>query len=138
MPDPNMLRALAANPTPYPGSPPNPVNRGPGAGPGAPAPGGAPPSEAAGLSGKGKKAKETLKAARAAFEDLAADAELAENMDPALEKLITGATEQLATLDDDCEDMCTELDGMAEDHEALVKGGGPPAAPPAAPGAVKP
>jgi hypothetical protein len=123
--DPSTLRAIAANPTAYPGSPPNPVDR--GGPPAPPAPGGAPGAEPAKsepeqLAELAAKAKEALAAARAAFDDLSAFAEMAETVDPKSEKTIAKAAEMLTTLDEECEALCEGLEAAAGEHAKMVSG----------------
>lgn len=119
--DPQMLRSIAANPAAYPGSPPSPVDRS-----GPPAPGTAgdekPKSEPEQLAELGAKAKESLAAARAAFEELSATAEMAETIDPKTERTIAKAAETLASLDEDCEAVCETLEAAAGEHTELVDG----------------
>jgi len=119
MPSPDILRMIAGQ-TPYPGSPPNPVNRVPGAAPGAPA--GAPASEPASLAELATAVKEALAAARGKLEELQAAAETAEAMDPATEKLISSTAAQVAKLDDDFASAAESLGGAADEHEGMING----------------
>lgn len=118
--DPQMLRAIAANPTAYPGAPPSPVDRSaPPAPAEAPA---APKSEPEQLAELGEKAKEALAAARAAFDELSAAAEIAETIDPKTEKLIMKSAEAIGALDDECQAMCDALESAAGEHTSMIDG----------------
>lgn len=123
---PNVLKSIAANPAAYPGSPPSPVDpKTGGTVPhGAPAVAdptkGAPKSEPADLHDKAMAAKDLCAQARAALEELASDAQMANLIDPGTEKSITDAYDQIQKVDDAMQDAVDELGNARADHEALT------------------
>lgn len=119
--NPAILRSIAANPAAYPDSPASPVQRVPDAG-------GAPTEEPAAaepiaLHDAATTAKAQVEAARAALEDLQAQAEMADMIDPAAEKAIASAAEEIAAIDDDLAECVDKLAEARKEHEELMGDG---------------
>lgn len=123
MGNPAVLRTIAANPAAYPDSPASPVARVPDAGAEAGAPE-APKAEPVALHEQATAVKEAIAAARSALEDLAASAEMAESIDPEVEKAISAASDELGEVDDDIAECLEKLGDARQEHEDLMDGGG--------------
>lgn len=126
---PHVLKSLVSPPPAYPGSAPNPVNpmAAGGAAHGHGAPGGGvhgdvPKSEPASLHEASLDVQAKLKAARSALEDLVAQAQMGETIDPSVEKTISAAAESLGEIDDSVNEIVESLGGAAQDHEDMVSG----------------
>lgn len=127
---PHVLKSLVSPPPAYPGSAPNPVNpmaaggaaHGHGA-PGAHGGGDAPKSEPASLHDASLDVQAKIKAARAALEDLVAQAQMGESIDPSVEKTISAAADSLGEIDDSVNEIVESLGGSRQDHEDMVTGG---------------
>lgn len=108
----------------------------PGAGGGAAAPD-EPKPEPVALHDACKAAYEAVQAACDALEDLAAQAQMATDMDPSLEKKITEASAQLDDISDTMEECEAAFGEKRAAHDSEVSGkkspgagGGPPKGPP--------
>lgn len=123
MGDPAQLRAIIGNPAAYPGSPPSPVQSGAGGAPGG-APGEAPKAppkaEPVDLHDRAVKAKELATQLRTELEELGAAAEMAETIDPNVEKVLSAAAQMVVEIDDSLTDAVDELGAARADHEALM------------------
>lgn len=119
--DPNVLRTLVSPPPTYPGSPANPVNPMGHGGQQGPAPAGdAPKAEPVALHEAGITAQKAIKAAREALEDLSAQAEMGETIDPSVEKTISAAADSIAELDETMDEITEKLGDARQDHEDMV------------------
>lgn len=112
--EPSILRTIAANPSPTPGAPAAPVSKdgAPGEKPAV--------SEPVALADASTAACDGLGNALGSLEDLMAQAEVSESIDPKIEKLIAKAID-LATQAKEAADEAAEALGSARDeHRELV------------------
>lgn len=112
--DPQILRSIANPGAPVAGAPVPPSD----------VPPAAPPqqSEPAVLCELAQKADAAVKAAREALDELTAQAEMSEMIDPSIEKVIVAAAESIAEIDDGIGEACEALEESLEEHEAAVEG----------------
>lgn len=115
--DPSILASIGSNQA-YPGSPPSPVNVAPGG-----ADDGGAQAEPVALHEACTAACEAIKDARAKLEDLSAQAEMAEDIDPKAEKALTQAAQMIAKIDDSMAMVEQTLGAARQDHEGMVNGG---------------
>lgn len=123
--DPAHLRSMLSAPPPaFGGAQPN---HGAAHGGAAGAPGAAPhqqqeapQAEPVALHDAAVKAQEACAAARAALEELSAQAEMAETIDPSVEKAIATCSDSMGECDDGMQEVVANLLTAREDHEAAT------------------
>ena len=81
-----------------------------------------PQAEPVALHDASVKAQEACAAARAALEDLAAQAEMAETIDPAVEKSISDASDSMGECDDAMQEIVASLLSAREEHDEMASG----------------
>lgn len=111
--DASILRTIAANPSPTPGAAP--------AAPGKDAPGEKPPvSEPVALADAGTAASDGLKNALGTLEDLMAQVEVAESVDPKIEKLVAKAIDFATKASQALSEAAEALGSARDEHDDLV------------------
>jgi len=82
-----------------------------------------PQAEPVALHEASVKAQEALAAARAALEDLAGQGEMADTIDPSVEKAISAASDAVSEADDSLQEIVGNLLSAREDHEKMASDG---------------
>lgn len=114
--DPGILQQIANTGQAYPGAPNNPAGTGAGQ-EGEPS-----KAEPVALHEMCETAREAVDMARQALESLAGSAQMAENVDPKVEKAITQAAMTLGEVCDSMDEIGEQLGEARQAHEDMVSG----------------